>query len=136
MIHCSVQPAHEIGQWCMCHPAYERITCAYESRGYVTTHALMAYYPGTKEGRWVIVQELQRRDDLTCYWLCYLAGSRGGVYEKTESDHCAVSPRRNDLTLHEVPIDGLWFWESLRDAGYDDATISLMREDRYANYLF
>lgn len=135
MIHGSDRFTHPFNRWMMSYTAFERITTAYEARGYVTTHALRAYYPGTKQGKWVIVQELQNVRTLTCFWLCYLAGSRGGVYERTPGGHRAVSPQRNDLTLHAVPSDGLYFWPALRESGYDNATIEGMREERYAFYM-
>ena len=135
MIHGSDRFTHPFNRWMMGYTAFERVTTAYEARGYVTTHALRAYYPATKRGKWVIVQELQNEHTLTCFWLCYLAGSRGGVYERTPGGHRTVSPQRNDLTLHAVPGDGLYFWPALREAGYDDATIDGMRDERYAFYL-
>lgn len=136
MIHGADSNTHPANRYMMAVRAFERITTAYESRGYVTTHALRAYYPGTKQGKWVIVQEVQNQHTLTCFWLCYLAGSQGGVYEKTPGGHRTVSPRRNDLTLHAISGDGLFFWDALREAGYDDATIEGMRERRYASYLW
>lgn len=136
MIHGSDRFTQPVERYSMAYPAFERVTAAYEERGYATTHALRAYYPSTKQGKWVVVQELQNQHTLTCFWICYLAGSRGGVYERTEHGHRTVSPQRNDLTLHAIPGDGLWFWEALREAGYDDATIDGMRGDRYAGYLF
>ena len=135
MIHGSDRFTHEFNRWMGGFSAFKRITTAYEARGYVTTHALRAYYPATKQGKWVIVQEVQNQHTLTCFWLCYLAGSRGGVYEKIPGGHRTVSPRRNDLMLHAVPGDGLYFWNALREAGYDDTTIDGMRDGRYAFYL-
>lgn len=121
----------------MAYPAFDAVRAVFRDRGYETVDALKCFYPDSKQGAWVVVQELQNVKTLVCVWICYRVGSRGGVSEKVPGHGFrSVNLGRLFLSFHAMPADGLYFWEALREAGYDQVTIDGMREERYANFLW
>ena len=116
---------HQLSTWMMPYDAYEKVRDAYLERGYTSVDKLMARYD---DSHWVIVQEVQNIDTLTCFYLCYLAGKRGGVKVRHSSGFKYVSPQRMDVGLHVIGYNGLWFWDALEACGY---TKNEMVEWRY-----
>ena len=130
MIHGQDRLVTPLHAWQNPYKGYIKVAQSYRSRGYDTIHALKTPYERT---RWAIVHEIQNRDTLTCFYLCYLVGVNGGVYELTKNGSLRqVSPQRMDLSLHAVPDTGLWFWSSVEAAGFrfpDQSLLEAMRSE-------
>ena len=127
MVHGQDSHVTPIHTW---HKGYIKVVASFRDRGYDTIHALTTVYDRT---RLVIVHEIQNRDTLSCFYLCYLVGIKGGVYEPTKNGSMRpVSPQRMDLTLHAIPDTGLWFWPSVEAAGLsipDQTLLESMRRE-------
>lgn len=130
MVHGQDSHVTPLHTWQNPHKGYIKVVRSFKDRGYDTIHALKTFYDRT---RWVIVHEIQNRNTLSCFYLCYLVGVNGGVYERTKNGSVRlVSARRMDLTLHAIPDTGLWFWSSIEAAGFhfpDQALLESMRRE-------
>ena len=137
MIHGRGKNVDIIRPYTMAWPAYDAVSAIFRSRGYETVDGLRAFYPDSKQGAWVVVQELQNVETLLCVWICYRVGSRGGVSEKVPGHGFRhVNLERLFLSFHAMPADGLYFWEALREAGYDDEMLERMSNPPYTGYLW
>jgi hypothetical protein len=127
MIHSIDDIPTPIRTWEPAYDAYLKVCNAFSDRGYATIHALKVRYEWRArcQGRWLVVQEIQNDHTLTCFYLCYVAGARGSVSERTPGGHRRLSPHRLDLSLHSIPPEGLEFWAALEAAGYDSDLIRL-----------
>lgn len=114
MIH-GDRNTHELALWMMPFDGYEKVRDAFSERGYTSVDKLFANYDAT---HWVIVHEVQNNDTLTCFYLCYMVGSRGGVKVRHSSGFRYVSPQRMAVGLHVIGYDGLWFWDAVEACGY------------------
>lgn len=137
MIHGQEKNVLPLRKYTMAYPAFDAVRAVFRDRGYETVDAIRAYYPGSKQGAWVIVQELQNVETLTSVWICYRAGSRGGVSEKIPGHGFRYVNLQNlFLSFHAMPSDGLYFWQALRDAGYDAEMVERMSKPPYSDYLW
>ncbi len=137
MIHGKEKNVLPVLKYTMAWPAYDAVCTVFRDRGYETVDALKCFYPDSKQGAWVVVQELQNVETLTSVWICYRVGSRGGVSEKVPGHGFHhVNLERLFLSFHAMPADGLYFWQALRDAGYDDEMVERMSKPPYTSYLW
>lgn len=127
MVHSIDDIPTPVRAWEAAFAAYSKVCDAFAERGYTTVHALKVPYEWRArcQGRWVVVQEIQNDRTLTCFYLTYVAGTRGSVSERTAGGHRRLSPHRLDLSLHSIPPEGLEFWAALEQAGYDSDLIRL-----------
>ncbi len=70
MIHGKEKNVLPVLQYTMAFPPYDAVSTVFRSRGYETVDALKVFYPDSKQGAWVIVQELQNVETLTSVWIC------------------------------------------------------------------
>lgn len=130
MVHGQDRRVTALHSWQTPHKAYHKVCRVFRDRGYETIHALKTAYDDT---RWVIVHEIQNRDTLSCFYLCYLAGIHGGVYEPSHNGGVhLVSAQRMDMSLHAIPPTGLWFWSAIDAAGFrfpDQTMLESMRRE-------
>jgi hypothetical protein len=137
MIHGKEKNVLPVCKYTMAYPAFDAVRAVFRDRGYDTVDALKCFYPDSKQGAWVIVQELQNVETLTSVGICYRVGSRGGVSEKVPGHGFrSVNLERAFLSFHAMPADGLYFWQALRDAGYDDEMVERMSNPPYTGYLW
>lgn len=117
MIHNDSLPVVWLIEGYMPWKGYQKVRTSYLRRGYETVHALGTPY---KDGHWAIVHELQNSATLTCFWVCYVVGPQGGLFEASTFSSGSLrrlSPHRIDLSLHAIPADGLELTDCLREAG-------------------
>ena len=115
MIHGATPYTMELRDWDIPWKGYQKVKASYARRHYTTVHALAA---PLDSHRFVIVQELQHDITLVCFWVCYVVGKQGGLFEiVTNGGLRRVSSHRIDLILRTIPADGLDFTRCLAAAG-------------------
>lgn len=126
MIH-GDRHTHTLSSWMIPFDGYEKVRDAFSGRGYTSVDKLFANYDTSQ---WVIVHEVQNIDTLTCFYLCYLVGSKGGVKVPHKSGFRYVSPQRMDVGLHVIGSEGLWFWDAVEACGFTKDEMMEWRCDR------
>ena len=115
MIHGATPQTLELKGWEIPWTGYQRVRAAYVRKHYTTVHSLAAPYD---LNRYVIVQEVQNDITLACFWVCYVVGKQGGLFE-VGARGCLrrISPHRIDFMLRAIPAEGLDFARCLADVG-------------------
>ena len=115
MIHGATPKSMELRGWLIPWKGYQRVRAAYSRKHYTTVDALAAPYD---THRYIIVQEVQNDMTLSCFWVCYVVGRQGGLFEiGARGALRRISPHRIDLMLRAIPADGLDFTRCLAAVG-------------------
>ena len=115
MIHGATPRTMELRGWEIPWKGYQKVRAAYARRYYTTVDALATPYDSQ---RFVIVQEVQNDLTLACFWVCYVVGRQGGLFEVGGRGGLRrISPHRIDLMLRTIPADGLDFTRCLAAVG-------------------